>query len=90
MKSITGNDNRRVKYTMLYFKRVAIFRDKHYPNRSAFMMLFAFVVLISQVLENDIFSIEMDLCMQFCSSKGLEKNIHFKYFTKNKFLHPLL
>ena len=48
-------------------------------------MLFAFVVLISQVLENDIFSIEMNLCMQFCSSKGLETNIHFKYFTKTNF-----
>ena len=35
MKSIAANDNRRVKQTMLrYFKRVAIFRDKHYPNRS--------------------------------------------------------
>ena len=31
----SGDDNRRVKQTMLhYFKRVAIFRDKHFPNRS--------------------------------------------------------
>ena len=27
-------DNRRVKQTMLYFKSVAIFRNKLYPNRS--------------------------------------------------------
>ena len=34
IKSISGNDNRRVKRTILSFKCVAIFRDKHYPNRS--------------------------------------------------------
>ena len=34
MKSIAGNDNRRVKLTGLYVKPVAIFRNKLYPNRS--------------------------------------------------------
>ena len=37
------------------------------------MMLFAIVILISQFLENDMFSIEMDLRMLFRSGKGLEK-----------------
>ena len=32
IKSTAANDDRRVKQTMLrYFKRVAIFRDEHYP-----------------------------------------------------------
>ena len=31
MKSIAENDNRRVKQTMLFFKRVAIYRNKLYP-----------------------------------------------------------
>ena len=35
MKSTAANDNKGAKETMLrYFKRVAIFRDKHNPNRS--------------------------------------------------------
>ena len=34
MKSIAENDDWRVKQTMLFFKRDAIFRDKRYPNRS--------------------------------------------------------
>ena len=42
----------------------------------ASLTLFAFVVLISQLLENGMFSFEMDPCMQFRSSKGL-KNIVF-------------
>ena len=43
MESIAGNDN---KIVMLYFKRVAVFRDKHCPNRTiAYVTLFAFVVL---------------------------------------------
>ena len=29
-----ANDNGRLKQTMLYFRRAANFRDKHYPNRS--------------------------------------------------------
>ena len=35
VKSTAANDNRRVKQTTLrYSKRVAIFGDKHYPNRN--------------------------------------------------------
>ena len=69
MKSIATNDNRRVKQTILRrFKRVAIFRDKHYVT------LLAFVILTSQFLENDMFSIEMHSRMLFRSSKGLEKH----------------
>ena len=61
MKSTAANDNGRVKQSMLrYFKRVTIFRDTHYPNIEASVTLFAFVILISQFLENDMFSIEMD------------------------------
>ena len=36
-------------------------------------MLFTFVNLISQFLDNDMFSIEMDPRMSFLSIKGLEK-----------------
>ena len=36
-------------------------------------MLFAFVVLSSQMLENDTFSIDIDPCMRFHSSKVLKK-----------------
>ena len=34
MKSTAGNDNRRVEQILPYFKGVAFFRNKHYPNRS--------------------------------------------------------
>ena len=35
MKPIAGNNDRRGTQTMLrYFKDVAIYIDKHYPNRS--------------------------------------------------------
>ena len=44
--------------------------------------VFAFVVLISQFLENDMFSIEMDPSMQLSSSKGLEKTLTFKISLK--------
>ena len=46
MKSIAAKENRRVKQTAPLFKRVAIFRDKHYLNRSV-RTLFASVVLVS-------------------------------------------
>ena len=39
MKCKAGNDNRRVRHTMLYFKRVAIFRNKNYPNSFYFVVL---------------------------------------------------
>ena len=52
MKPIAGNDNRRVKQTMIYFKHVAIFRNKLYPSRNIRNALCIFVVLISQSLEN--------------------------------------
>ena len=41
MKSIAGNDDRRVKQTMLYTKRVAIINNKLSPNRTS-VTLFAF------------------------------------------------
>ena len=62
MKSIAGNDNRSVKQIVLFFKR-----------KEASVTLFAFVVLISQFLENDMFSIEMDPCMLFRLSGVLKK-----------------
>ena len=54
------------------------------------MTLFTFVVLISQFLENDMFSIKMDPCIQFRSSKGLEKAFTFEIFTKNNFWFGLV
>ena len=38
------------------------------------VMLFPFVILISQFFENDMFSSEMDPLMLFSSSTGLEKH----------------
>ena len=74
MISIARNDNRRVKQIVsLYFKHMAIL-EINITQMEASETLFAFVVLISQFLENDMFSIEMDPCMQFRSSKGLEKH----------------
>ena len=59
MKSIVANDNKRVRQTMLrYFKCVTVFWDKHYQNRRVRDALRIF--LISQFLENDMFSIEID------------------------------
>ena len=55
----------------------AIFRDKQYPNKS---VCDAFVILISQFLENNMFSIEMDMRMLFHSSKGLEKQWLLKFY----------
>ena len=47
--------------------------------------VFAFFILTSQFLENDMFSIEMDPCMQFRSSKGLEETLTFKISVKRIF-----
>ena len=75
-----ANDNRRVKQTMLrYFKRVVIFRDKHYTNRRVREALRICLFSISQYLEKDMFSIEMDPRMQFRSIKGLEKHWLLKF-----------
>ena len=49
------------------------------------MTLFAFVVLIAKFLENDMFSIEMDPCVQFRSSKGLENTLTLKISPKRIF-----
>ena len=80
MKSIDGNDNRRVKQTtgMLYL-------EINITQIEASVTLFPFVILISQFLENDMFSIEMDPCMQFCSSKGLEKTLTCEILLKRFF-----
>ena len=54
MKSISGNDNRRVKQTMLYFMhdilRILLFS---YHNFLKTIWIAHFVVFISQFLEND-------------------------------------
>ena len=78
MKFIAENDNRKVKRT-----RVAIFRDKHYSSRSA-RATSHFVVLISKFIKkkNDMFSFEIVPCMQFRSSKGLDKTLTFKISSK--------
>ena len=74
MKSIARNDKRRIKQTIPHISSVSLFLMKSITQIKASMTLFAFAVLISQFLENDLFSIEMDMCMQFNSSKGLEKH----------------
>ena len=63
MKSTAANDNRRVKKTMLrYFKGITIL-EINFTQIEASVTLIAFVFLMSQYLENDMFSIEMDPCM---------------------------
>ena len=65
MNGLCQRDDNRSKQTMLYSKRVAISRNKLYPYRcrsvrdARRILLF----LISQFIENDIISIEMDPCM---------------------------
>ena len=84
MKSTAGNDNRVKQKMHLYFKHVTNFRDKLTHIETA-VMLFTFVILISQFLETDMFSIEMDPCVQFCSSKSLQKTLTFKFALKRIF-----
>ena len=72
MKSIAGNDNRRVKQTMLYFKRVGIFRI-NFSQIEASVMLFDFVVLISQSFENYMFSIFYVCACNFVQIRALKK-----------------
>ena len=63
MKSLAENENRRVKQTALIKRtHVAIFRDKHLPNKSI-RDYFTFCCLVSNFLKNNMFSIEMDLSM---------------------------
>ena len=52
--------------------------------------LFAIVVLLSQFLENDMFSIEIDPCLLFRSSKGLEKTLTFKISLKRIFTSSVI
>ena len=59
-----------------------LFLEINITQIEASVTLFAFVVLISQFLENDMFSIEMDPCVQFRSDKGLEKTLTFKISLK--------
>ena len=57
---------------------MSLFLEINITQIEASVMLLAFVVLISQFLENGMFSNEMVPCMQFRSSKGFEKkNIDF-------------
>ena len=60
MESKAEIDYWKVKQTLHFFKRVAILRDEHYPNRSVCLALCIYFFLISQFLENDMFSSEID------------------------------
>ena len=73
MKSVEGNNNRIV---------MPLFLEINITHIEVFVTLFAFVILISRFLENVIFSIETDLCMQFRSSKDLEKTLTFQISLK--------
>ena len=57
MKSIEANDNTRVKQTI---SSVSLFAEVNITEIEASVTLFAFVVLISQFHENDVFSIDRD------------------------------
>ena len=52
---------------------MSLFLEMDINQKERPVMLFTSVDLISQFLENCLFSIEMDPCMQFRLSKGLEK-----------------
>ena len=68
--SIAENGNTRDEQTMLYLKRIAIFKSKLYRNisvRDAFRLLF----LDYKFCENDIFHIEMNPFMLFRSRNDL-------------------
>ena len=71
--------------------RVSVYLDINITQIEASVTLFAFVDLISQYLENNMFSIKIDPCMQFQfhSSKGPKKTLTFKISLK-QILHPLL
>ena len=68
---------------------VSLFLEINITPIEASVTRFAFVILISQFLENDMFSIEMDPHMYFRSIKGLEKHWLLEFHSK-EFLHPLL
>ena len=77
MKSTATNDNMRVKHTTLrYFKRVAIFRGKHYPNRS-----------VRDALRICYFNITISKWIRPCNFVQVKvlKNIDFNTFTKMNF-----
>ena len=75
------------KLSRLYsISSVSLFLEINITQIEAFVALFAFVVLISQFLENDMFSNEMDPCMQFRSRKGLEKTLTFKISIKQIYI----
>ena len=52
---------------------VSLFSEINTTKIEAPVTLFAFVILISQFLENNMFSIEIDPRREFLSSKGFEK-----------------
>ena len=65
----------------LTLSRLALFQACYYFIEINFTLIGASVhcvILISQFLENDMFSIKTDSCMQFRSSEGLEKRLTFK------------
>ena len=81
---------RGLKHPVLYFKHVAFFRIKIYRNKAS-VTLFVCCCFISQLSENDMFSIEMDLCMVFHSCKDLRKHWLLKIkFSLKPILYPLL
>ena len=80
MKSTAANDNRRVTQTLLRFQACRYFLEIHITQIEPPATPLAFDVLISQFLENDMFSIEMDPPMEFRSSKGFEKALTFRIF----------
>ena len=53
---------------------VSLFLEIHITKIEASLTQFAFVIFILQLIDNDMFSIEMDPRVQFRPSKGLEKH----------------
>ena len=84
MKSIAANDKRRYEVNRLC-STVSLFLEINITQTEASVTLFALVVLISQFLENYMFSVEMDPRLQFRSSKGLEKSWLLKCHSKMNF-----
>ena len=68
---------------------VSLFLEMNITQKEASVMFFEFVILISQFLENNLFSFEWIHACNFVPSKGLEKQWLLE-FHQNEFWHPLL
>ena len=83
MKTKAGNDARRVKQTILYFKHVSFFRNKLYSNRSFCDALRILLFKYHNILKTIYFLSKLIRACNFVLVlKGLEKTLTFKISLK--------